>query len=82
MKVLILAASLVALSASAYAQGAMTCKAEAAAKKLAGAAQASFMKKCESDAMAKCEKAAVEKKLTGAAKASSVSKCQKDAVGT
>lgn len=51
------------------------CMAAAKEKKLAGAAQNSFVKKCEADAKAKCEAAATEKKLAGAAKSSNVKKC-------
>lgn len=51
------------------------CMAAAKDKKLAGAAQKSFVKKCETDAKAKCETAAREKKLAGAAKTSNVKKC-------
>lgn len=61
-----------------------TCEARAAEKKLAGAAKASFIKKCEKDAAAAspkaaCEAKAGEKKLYGAAKTSFVKKCEKDA---
>lgn len=65
------------------------CEAQAAEKKLAGAAKNSFMKKCEKDAMAggaaasgpgaSCEAKAAEKKLAGAAKNSFVKKCVADA---
>ncbi len=51
------------------------CMTAAKEKKLAGAAQKSFVKKCETDAKAKCEAAAAQKKLVGAAKASNVKKC-------
>ncbi len=51
------------------------CMTAAKDKKLAGAAQNSFVKKCETDAKAKCEAAATEKKLAGAAKTSNVKKC-------
>lgn len=44
-------------------------------KKLAGAAQKSFVKKCEADAKIKCEAAAGEKKMVRAAKNSKVKKC-------
>jgi hypothetical protein len=54
------------------------CMAAAKDKKLAGAAQKSFVKKCESDAKAKCEAAADEKKLAGAAKKSNVKKCVRE----
>ena len=55
---------------------------QAADKKLAGAAQKSFMTKCEKDAKAACDKSAAEKKLAGAAKTSHVKKCVGDAVGS
>ena len=48
---------------------------------MAGAAKASFMKKCETDAKATCEAASKEKKLAGAAKGSFEKKCLNDAVG-
>ena len=51
------------------------CMAAAKEKKLAGAAQNSFVKKCEADARMKCEAAAAEKKLAGAARNSNVKKC-------
>ncbi len=59
-----------------------SCKAQADTKKLAGAAQASFMKKCGSDAKASCDKQAADKKLAGAAKDSFTKKCVSDATGT
>jgi hypothetical protein len=71
----------VAFASAAFAQDA-TCTANAAEKKLAGAAKNSFLKKCEKDAAAKCEIASKEKKLAGAAKSSFSKKCVKDAVGT
>ncbi|MDJ0447754.1 hypothetical protein [Methylocystis sp. JR02] len=56
------------------------CPAQASAKKLAGAALNSFLKKCERDAAtASCNTAAAEKKLAGAAKTSFTKKCVKDA---
>jgi hypothetical protein len=55
---------------------------QSSAKKLAGAAKTSFMKKCETDAKTACSKSAAEKKLAGAAKASFEKKCVTDAVGT
>jgi hypothetical protein len=77
------------LSFAALAQTpASSCEAQAAEKKLAGAAKTSFIKKCErdmaaasspSDAQASCEKTAAEKKLAGAAKNSFVNKCVRDA---
>lgn len=69
-----------AFTGSVFAQDA-TCTANAAEKKLAGAAKNSFLKKCEKDAAAKCEIASKEKKLAGAAKSSFSKKCVKDAVG-
>lgn len=84
----LLLALIAALSLSAFAQApANTCEAQAADKKLAGAAKTSFMKKCEREAggasadahHAACEKAAADKKLAGAAKNSFVKKCEKDA---
>lgn len=72
---------LLANAASAQAPTA-TCKAQATEKKLAGAAQKSFLTKCERDAKAACNKSAVEKKLSGAAKSSHVKKCVSDAVGS
>ena len=61
---------------------ATTCKADAAAKKLAGAALTSFMTKCEKDATAACEADSTQMKLVGAAKASHTKKCVSDKVGT
>lgn len=60
------------------------CTTKAEAKKLAGAAKNSFMKKCEREAKvmstgAACESKAAEKKLAGAAKKSFVTKCTRDA---
>jgi hypothetical protein len=81
MRTLILAALALGLSAPAFAQGA-SCNAQAAEKKLAGAAKTSFVTKCEKDAGAACDKQAAEKKLSGAAKTSFTTKCVKDAVGT
>lgn len=69
-----------AFAGSAFSQDA-SCTANAAEKKLAGAAKTSFLKKCEKDAAAKCEIASKEKKLYGAAKNSFNKKCVKDAVG-
>ena len=58
----------VALAAFAVQVSAATCAAQSMDKKLAGAAEKSFMKKCEADAKAACDKAAADKKLVGAAK--------------
>lgn len=73
------------------------CEAQAAEKKLAGAAKNSFVKKCVTDAggtpaaapaKAKapdpaevCEKSAADKKLAGAAKNAHIKKCVEDAKG-
>jgi hypothetical protein len=78
MKAFILAAALSLATTSAFAA---SCKVEAANKKLAGAAQTSFLKKCETDATAKCEADSAARKLAGAAKASHMKKCVADAVG-
>jgi hypothetical protein len=59
-----------------------SCTGEATTKKLAGAAQASFMKKCQTDAATACDAAAADKKLSGAAKTSFTKKCVADSVGS
>lgn len=72
-----------ALAVSMFAVGAAnaaSCAVEAKDKKLAGAAQKSFMTKCETDATAACDKKAGDQKLAGAAKASFTKKCVTDAV--
>lgn len=79
MRTIILALALTFAATAANAQA--TCSADAASKKLAGAAKQSFLKKCQSDAAAKCDKSAADKKLAGAAKASFTKKCVTDAVG-
>jgi hypothetical protein len=58
-----------------------SCAVSAEEKKLAGAAKASYLKKCQADASAACESAAADKKLAGAAKTSYVKKCVADATG-
>ena len=74
------------LAGQAHAANA-ACDAQAAEKKLAGAATTSFLKKCERDAAAPaaaaaaspaCEKSAADKKLAGAAKKSHIKKCMAD----
>ena len=67
MRALIVGLALSTFAASAFAAG-ETCTAQAAEKKLAGAAKNSFVKKCTGDAQKTCETAAAEKKLAGAAK--------------
>ncbi len=57
------------------------CKAQSDVKKLHGAAQTSFLTKCEKDAKAKCDADAKAKKLHGAAETSFTTKCVKDATG-
>ena len=74
----------VAADAAASAAGkGSSCEAQAAEKKLAGAAKNSFVTKCQKDAMASatatCESQAADKKLAGAAKNSFVKKCVSDA---
>lgn len=59
-----------------------SCKDQAAAKKLAGAALNSFMTKCTKDAKASCNAQAADKKLSGAAKTSFTKKCVTDATGS
>ena len=85
MKTFVLAVALgvmtvVAMPPPARAEGA-SCSATVGDKKLAGAAKASFLKKCEADAKASCDAAAADKKLAGAAKASFSKKCVSDALG-
>ncbi len=64
------------LSGAAYAD---TCKAQAAAKSLHGAAETSFVKKCETDSKSKCQTDAKAKNLHGAAETSFLTKCMKGA---
>lgn len=75
--------SLALLASPAFAAG--DCEAKAVGKDgkpLAGAAKASFMKKCEADGAAApsaaCAKSASDKKLAGAAKTSHLRKCAAD----
>ena len=79
MRAFLIAATLLASLSCAHADG--TCTANAADKKLAGAAKTSFMGKCQKDAAATCDATAAGKKLAGAAKTSFTTKCLKDAVG-
>lgn len=72
-------ASLLLMGGAALAQD--SCKAQATAKNLHGAAQTSFMTKCEKDAQAKCATDATAKGLHGAAQKSFTAKCVKDASG-
>ena len=77
MKTIVFAAMFSLMATSAFA----TCKSDATAKKLAGAALKSFMTKCEKDATATCTTDSTTKKLAGAAKNSHMKKCVGDAVG-
>jgi hypothetical protein len=81
MKAILLATAFVLAGTAVHAQQ-QTCKMQSASKKLAGAAEKSFMTKCENDAKAACDKAAAAKKLAGAAKASFTKKCVSDSVGS
>ena len=87
MKVIAVSLICLAIVGTAYAQApaktprSPTCTAEASTKKLAGAAQTSFMKKCQTDAATACDAAAADKKLSGAAKTSFTKKCVSDSVG-
>jgi hypothetical protein len=79
MKIIIFAAAFaLASSSGAFA---LSCKEDTTAKRLAGAAATSHMKKCETDARAKCEADSTARKLAGAAKTSHMKKCVDDAVG-
>jgi hypothetical protein len=82
MRKLLLAALFSTLAATAHAQAPPdTCKSQSADKNLHGAAEKSFLTKCEKDAKASCDGQAAEKKIYGAAKNSFVKKCVNDAVG-
>lgn len=81
----LLSVALLTLSTPSFAA---TCDAQAAEKKLVGAAKNSFVQKCEKDASAaltaataSCEAQTTDKKLAGAAKNSFLKKCIKDATG-
>ena len=78
MRVLMIVAAVGCLAGPALAD---TCSGQAAAKKLHGAAQTSFMKKCTADVTAKCGSDAKMKKLHGAAEASFTAKCVHDGTG-
>ena len=58
-----------------------SCKSDASAKNLHGAAQTSFLTTCEKDAKAKCDADAKAKGLHGAAQTSFTTNCVKDASG-
>jgi hypothetical protein len=80
MRGVIIAGVLSLFSVSAFAAP-PTCRDEASAKKLAGAALTSFMDKCGRDAKTSCEGTANERKLLGAARTSFTKKCLSDMVG-
>lgn len=86
MRTLILAALAALFSVNLALAADPSCAARAAEKKLAGAAKASFIKKCAKDAgaaspaAAACEAKAAGKKLAGAARNSFMKKCEKDAM--
>ncbi len=81
MKRIALTFTLVSTLVVGVAHAEASCDAKAAEKKLAGAAKASFLKKCAKDtADATCQNQAFMKKLSGAAKASFLKKCVSDAV--
>jgi hypothetical protein len=75
--------ALAALLMSNVTMAAESCDAQAAAKKLSGAAKTSFTKKCEAEgrgsAASTCTDQAASKKLAGAAKTSFMKKCEADA---
>ena len=81
-KFLVFIAAVASVATLTSASADESCKAQAGDKKLAGAALNSFMKKCETDAIAGCDTQAADKKLSGAAKDSFTKKCVKDAAGT
>jgi len=76
MRLLIALAAVGCLAGPALAD---TCAAQATAKKLHGAAETSFLKKCTSDAKMKCDADAKAKNLHGAAATSFTTKCVRDA---
>jgi hypothetical protein len=56
-----------------------SCHSQATAKNLHGAAESSFVKKCETDSKSKCQSDAKAKNLHGAAETSFLTKCMKGA---
>jgi hypothetical protein len=83
MKGFLIATAMTLLASTAAFAANPACDAQAAEKKLAGAAKSSFIKKCEKDATeaatTACTAQATEKKLAGAAKSSFTKKCVQDA---
>ncbi len=80
MKYVVAILALTAMSGNAFAD--TTCAADAASKKLHGAALTSHMTKCEADAKTACEVDSKAKKLAGAALDAHMKKCVSDKVGT
>lgn len=79
MKTSLIALALTLATGAAFAAD-TSCADQAAAKKLHGAAEKSFVKKCEKDtAKDSCATTAADKKLKGAAKNSFMKKCERDA---
>lgn len=78
-KAALMLAALFVMTGTAFADE--SCKSRSDAKNLHGAAQTSFMTKCEKDAKAKCNGDAKAKGLHGAAATSFATKCLKDATG-
>lgn len=82
MRILLVATAMTLFANTAVFAANPSCDAQAAEKKLSGAAKSSFTKKCEKDATeaatTACNTQATEKKLNGAAKSSFVKKCVTD----
>ena len=82
MRILLVATAMTLFANTAAFAANPSCDAQAAEKKLSGAAKSSFTKKCEKDATeaatTACNTQATEKKLNGAAKTSFVKKCVTD----
>ncbi len=77
-------AVLVVAAAGLFAGGALaagSCRSQTDAKNLHGAAQTTFLTKCEKDARSKCNSDAKAKGLHGAAETSFTTRCVKDATG-
>lgn len=83
VKTLFIAAIVASSLAAGIARADGDCQAKATAKNLHGAAETSFIKKCEKDSAAasaadSCKAKAADKNLHGAAQTSFVNKCVKD----
>ncbi len=77
----LIAATLVALLATAAHAQRPTCRLQSIEKKLKGTALTNFMKQCEQDVQVVCEKSADDRKLDGFAKASFTKRCVTQFVG-